>query len=159
MSDRLDTFQVSGGAEGSRTPVQTRNPRAFYTLSRHLILLSASGRRQPNTKPSPSIQCRSRDTPQHGLQIVDTPYDPPLWSGTSGRDTRRTTASGHAIKPAFPRKLGSECIAVIAICSLSLRINEPPHRARRAYCQTLPAVKTGQPRLEKHLESIDTMQR
>jgi len=42
-------------------------------------------------------------------------------------------------------KLGSECIAVIAICSLSVGIYEPPHSARRAYNQTLPAVKTGQP--------------
>lgn len=42
-----------GGGGGSRTRVQTRSPKAFYTLSRHLILLSEYGRRLPNPNPSP----------------------------------------------------------------------------------------------------------
>lgn len=41
------------GAGGSRTLVQTGNPKAFYMLIRHFILLSVPGIRQPNTKPSP----------------------------------------------------------------------------------------------------------
>lgn len=41
------------GGGGSRTLVQTRNQKAFYTLSRPFILLFASGRRRPNAKPSP----------------------------------------------------------------------------------------------------------
>ena len=41
------------GAGGSRTLVQTGNPKAFYMLIRRFILLSVPGIRQPNTKPSP----------------------------------------------------------------------------------------------------------
>ena len=41
----------SGGG-GSRTRVQTRSPKAFYTFSRHLILLLQPGRRPPNCRPS-----------------------------------------------------------------------------------------------------------
>nr|DAU46112.1 MAG TPA: hypothetical protein [Caudoviricetes sp.] len=40
------------GGGGSRTRVQTRNPKAFYTLIRRFVLLSGSGRRQPNPDPS-----------------------------------------------------------------------------------------------------------
>ena len=43
------------GAGGSRTRVQTGNPKAFYTLSRRLILLHAPGRRLPNAWPSSLI--------------------------------------------------------------------------------------------------------
>ena len=42
----------SGGAGGSRTRVQTGSPKAFYTLSRHSILLPVHGRRQPRPGPS-----------------------------------------------------------------------------------------------------------
>ena len=38
---------------------------------------------------------------------------------------------------------------------LSVGINEPPHSARRAYRQTLPAVKTGQPRVCVETECKD----
>nr|DAL56279.1 MAG TPA_asm: hypothetical protein [Caudoviricetes sp.] len=41
------------GGGGSRTRVQTGNPKAFYTLSRRLILLPRPGRRQPSRRLSP----------------------------------------------------------------------------------------------------------
>ena len=42
----------SRGGGGSRTRVQTGNPKAFYTLSRRFVLLPGSGRRRPNPGPS-----------------------------------------------------------------------------------------------------------
>lgn len=41
-----------GGTGGSRTLVQTRNPRAFYTLILRLILLPRPGRRRPSRSRS-----------------------------------------------------------------------------------------------------------
>lgn len=68
---------------------------------------------------------------------------------TTGRSLRRGTRPSasldRGIKPFYLVKLSSECVAIIAICSLSVHFNEPPHNARHAYNQTLPAVKTGQP--------------
>ncbi len=62
------------------------------------------------------------------------------------RGTRPTASLDRRIKPFYLVKLGSECITiVIAVYSLSVHFNEPPHNARHAYNQTLPAVKTGQP--------------
>ena len=40
-------------------------------------------------------------------------------------------------------------MAIIAICILSIQFYESPHNARRAYNQTLPAVKTGQPLISR----------
>lgn len=90
-----------GGAGGSRTRVQTRNPRAFYTLSRRLILLPRHGMRQPNRGPSFLIFARRTKRPTDYPQMNDTPYGRRLKGGTVLRDTRRTTAWGHAIKPIF----------------------------------------------------------
>ena len=45
-------YRCFGGGGGSRTRVQTGSPRAFYTFSYRLVLLRASGRQQPNTRPS-----------------------------------------------------------------------------------------------------------
>ena len=91
----------SRGGGGSRTRVQTRNPRAFYTLSRRLILLPRHGMRQPNRGPSFLIFARRTKRPTDYPQMNDTPYEEPLKSGTSLRDTRRKTAWGRAIKPIF----------------------------------------------------------
>ncbi len=64
---------------------------------------------------------------------------------------------GQPIKRIDFVRLRSECIAVIAICNSSIGINEPPHSARRAYSQTLPAVKTGHP-LDRMQNEKCTMQ-
>ena len=63
------------------------------------------------------------------------------------RGTRPSASLDRGIKQFYSVKLGSECVAIIAICSLSVHFYEPPHNARHAYNQTLPAVKTGQPLL------------
>ena len=57
--DGLNRLLRSGGGE-SRTRVQTRSPKAFYTFSHHLILLSKHGRQQPNLNPSPLISHDNR---------------------------------------------------------------------------------------------------
>ena len=59
---------LCGGGGGSRTRVQTGNPKAFYTLSRHLILLPVSGRQLPNTRPS-SLIFAHRPKPSGALSL------------------------------------------------------------------------------------------
>ena len=98
MFDKVFCF---GGGGGSRTRVQTGNPKAFYTLSRRLILLPGPGRRQPNPSPSPWISHTGRDAPVHYPWIDDTPYGKRLKGGTTPRDTRRQAALGPAIKLIF----------------------------------------------------------
>ena len=81
---------------------------------------------------------------------------------TTGRSLRRGTRPSasldRGIKPFYWVKLSSECVAIIAICSSSVDIYEPPHNARRAYNQTLPAVKTGHP-LRRDRISLKWVQR
>ena len=89
------------GGGGSRTLVQTGNPKAFYTLIRRLILLPAPGRRPPNAGPSPLNFARGSGPAAHYLPMDDTPYEEPLRSGTALRDTRRQSSLAPAIKPIF----------------------------------------------------------
>ena len=58
--------RLIGGGGGSRTRVQTGNPKAFYTFSRRFVLLPVSGRRLPNPGPSSLIFAR-RPEPSVGL--------------------------------------------------------------------------------------------
>ena len=91
----------SGGGGGSRTRVQTGNPKAFYTLIRPFVLLPAPGRRLPNTGPSSFVSHAGRNAPTRYLRMNDTPCEAPLGSGTALRDTRLRTTWGPGIKPIF----------------------------------------------------------
>jgi len=71
---RSESGAPRGGGGGSRTRVQTRNPKAFYTLIRHLVLLPESGRRPPNPGPSPFIFARRPGLAVRYLRMNDTPY-------------------------------------------------------------------------------------
>ena len=51
-SRKTGTVHTNRGGGGSRTRVQTGNPKAFYTFSRRFILLPEPGRRLPNPGPS-----------------------------------------------------------------------------------------------------------
>ena len=72
----------NSGAGGSRTRVQTRNPKAFYTLIRRFVLLSGSGRRQPNPDPSSWIFARQPE-PSAVLSLNDR-Y--PVWKTVKERN-------------------------------------------------------------------------
>lgn len=65
---KTDTIRLFRGGGGSRTRVQTGNPKAFYTLSRRLILLPRPGRQQPNRGPSSLIFAR-RPEPSGALSL------------------------------------------------------------------------------------------
>ena len=62
-----------GGAGGSRTLVQTRNPKAFYTLILRLILLPQPGRRRPSYGPSLLIFANRYRHPIRYFRLNDTP--------------------------------------------------------------------------------------
>ena len=77
-------------------------PELSTRLAGRFILLLEPGRRQPNPSPSPYISRGNRGT-YHTISKLMIPHnDWPLKSGTTSRDTRRTTALGHAIKPIYP---------------------------------------------------------
>lgn len=65
---KTDPIRLFRGGGGSRTRVQTGNPKAFYTLSRRLILLPRPGRQQPNRGPSSLIFAR-RPEPSGALSL------------------------------------------------------------------------------------------
>ena len=104
------------GAGGSRTLVQTRNPKAFYMLIRCLILLRAPGSRQPNARPSSFISLRGRNIPRGYLPIDDTPLPKRQEAGRKGGVLVPAPTWGAGIKEFYLVKLRSECIAIIAIC-------------------------------------------
>lgn len=62
-----------GGTGGSRTLVQTRNPKAFYTLILRLILLPQPGRRRPSYGPSLLIFANRYRHPIRYFRLNDTP--------------------------------------------------------------------------------------
>ena len=98
--------------------------------------------------PAMTPACKFRDSFQ-APEPLSQFWWYPVCLLTTGRSLRRGTRPSasldRGIKPFYLVKLSSECVAIIAICSLSVHFNEPPHNARHAYNQTLPAVKTGQP--------------
>ena len=85
---------VFSGGGGSRTRVQTGNPKAFYTLSRHLILLPVPGRQLPNTRPS-SLIFAHRPEPSGALSLNGW-Y--PVWRAVK----ERNVPSGYS----SPKRLG-----------------------------------------------------
>ncbi len=102
------------------------------------------GRRRPGRGPSLlnfAVVYRRRAA----ISVSMIPRALPATEPSRRRGTRSADSSDGGIKPFYLVKLGSECVAVIAICSSSIQFYESPHNARRAYHQTLPAVKTGQP--------------
>ena len=78
------------------------------------------------------------------IPVSMIPRIPRATGRSARRGTRSTDSSDRGIKPFYSVKLSSECVAIIAICNSSIQFYESPHNARRAYHQTLPAVKTGQ---------------
>ena len=138
-----DVPRVRGGG-GVEPSSKQRNPKTFYTLILRLILLPQPGRRRPSYGPSLLIFANRYRHPIRYFRLNDTPV-PSATERRLRRGTRLTASLDCRIKPFYSVKLSSECIAIIAICSLSIQFYESPHNARRAYNQTLPAVKTGQP--------------
>lgn len=69
----VQRFNNHRGPGGSRTLVQTRNPKAFYTLILRLILLPQPGRRRPSYGPSLLIFANRYRHPIRYFRLNDTP--------------------------------------------------------------------------------------
>lgn len=93
-TDRSVLCPHIGGTGGSRTLVQTRNPRAFYTLILRLILLPQPGRRRPSRSRAYEIS-----RPLIGVATAIPVSMIPRIPHATGRSARRGTRFHGLIGP------------------------------------------------------------
>ena len=154
MSPRAERVPYAGRYVGIRcrswswresNPRPNKEPESFlHAYPSKNPSAAAESRRRPGRGPSP-LNFAAAYGHRGAISVSMIPRALPATETSRRRGTRSTVSSDSGIKPFYLVKLGSECVAIIAICSSSIQFYESLHNARHAYHQTLPAVKTGQP--------------